>query len=311
LIVRAPGKVVLWGEYAVLADAPAAVMAVDRYAQVSLTPGGSYTRFTSRGFLTPGVYKADDRFCGAPCAAMAETVLSHFGNSRYPQPFSLCSDTSAFYSDGGAKLGIGSSAAVCNATYTALCRLLDQPASEAEAIQIHRTFQRGKGSGLDVAASWHGGVIRYQSGHSSSWQWPASLHWRVVWTGTSASTVSSLGDFNSWRQQGDQQELIELAALSSALFDNPDLTHLQAYCDQLEALDNAAQLNIFTPEHRRLATIAQQHGLVYKPCGAGGGDIGLACADDPQALDAFAAAAKHQQFVPLHLEIASHGVRAG
>ena len=31
--------------------------------------------------------------------------------------------------------------------------------------------------------------------------------------------------------------------------------------------------------------IAAEFGLVYKPCGAGGGDIGLACADDPQALD--------------------------
>lgn len=311
--VQAPGKVVLWGEYAVLTGAPAAVMAVNRFAEVSLRPTTGHTRFSSRGFLTPGVYKADNTFCRAPTARMAETVLTHLGHSRYPQAFSLRSDTRAFFAGDGRKLGIGSSAALCTATYVALCKLLEQPASEAQAMDIHRQFQGGSGSGLDVSASWHGGVICFNNGRGAAWQWPADLHWRIVWSGVSAPTVSTLGSFKQWREQNgeDPLELIELQSLCKDLFNAPTLANLQHYCTALTALDEAAQLNIFTPEHQRLAKIAHTHGLVYKPCGAGGGDIGLACGADPQAINAFTVAAKAEQFVPLDLEIASHGVRAG
>jgi phosphomevalonate kinase len=311
LNVRAPGKVVLWGEYAVLTGAPAAVMAVNRYAAVDLKPGARHTRFSSKGFLTPGVYKADDRFCRAPTAAMAETVLRECGYTNYPIPFELLSDTRAFFADNGAKLGIGSSAALCTATYVAFCRLLELPASEQGAIAAHRAFQGGKGSGLDVAASWHGGVIRYENGAGTPWTWPADLHWRIIWTGTSASTLDSLGDFSAWRRQGNLSILDDLQQSCTALFEEFDLEGLHSYCSQLQALDADANLNIFTPGHQRLATIASAQGLVYKPCGAGGGDIGFACGDDVDALEAFAAAAATEQFVPLDLEIANHGVRAG
>jgi len=313
LKVQAPGKVVLWGEYAVLAGAPAAVMAVNRYAEVTLAQTTRHTRFSSRGFLTPGVYKANDQFCRAPAAQLAETVLAHCGHHRYPQPFSLCSDTRDFFSRDGRKLGIGSSAALCTATYVALCDLLQLPASENQAIDIHRQFQGGKGSGLDVAASWHGGVIRFADGAGRAWRWPADLHWRIVWTGTSAATVSTLGSFEAWRERSNSEpsELAELKALSASLFDAPTPTNLQHYSQTLKAVDDAARLNIFTPEHQRLAKIAHQQGLVYKPCGGGGGDIGLACGEDPQALSAFTTAAAAEHFVPLDLEIASHGVQAG
>ena len=101
----APGKVVLWGEYAVLDGAPAAVMAVNRYANVTLTPAAAMTQCTSRGLLTPGVHKADLRFCGIPASAMAEAVLQQWGHSQWPRPFKLHSDTAAFFSKHGNKLG--------------------------------------------------------------------------------------------------------------------------------------------------------------------------------------------------------------
>ena len=47
----APGKIVLWGEYAVLADAPAAVMAVSSRATVSMQYSkDAYWHFVSQGF---------------------------------------------------------------------------------------------------------------------------------------------------------------------------------------------------------------------------------------------------------------------
>ena len=53
--IAAPGKIVLWGEYAVLAEAPAAVLALDRYAEVSLSPNELFSTFTAEGFLAAGV----------------------------------------------------------------------------------------------------------------------------------------------------------------------------------------------------------------------------------------------------------------
>lgn len=316
LIYTAPGKVVLWGEYAVLAGAPAAVMSVNRLASVTLTPQKNRWRFSSRGFLTPGVDKATAEFCRAPAAAMVEAVLNHWGYTEYAttvenRPFSLFTDSSAFFHAAGEKLGIGSSAAVCVATYQALCKWLGRTPALSEAIDIHRSFQGGRGSGLDIAASWHGEVIRFQQDTAEAWQWPEQLHWQIVWTRTSAATAGSLGDFNNWYQQTAHAELDDLADRARALFEQPDLANLSAYTQQLQVLDNTAELNIFTPEHRRLATIAAAHGLIYKPCGAGGGDIGLACGLDPHALQAFATAAGAEQFVPLDLEIARHGVEAG
>jgi len=307
----APGKVVLWGEYAVLAGAPAAVMAVDRYAGVEIQTGTRAWRFSCRGFLTPAIYRTRAGFCDAPATAMVEAALKHWGIREFPAPFALTTDTRAFYHTNGAKLGIGSSAAVCTATYAALAELMDKTASLDDAIAVHRRFQRGSGSGLDVAASWHGGVIRFQQGTAAAWKWPIQLGWQVIWTGASAATAASLGRFNAWHAQNETALLQDLADAAERLFETPSLTNLQAYSDHLQALDASAHLDIFTPQHQRLATIAAAHGLVYKPCGAGGGDVGLACGKDRDALKAFANAAAREQFVPLDLEIAQHGVKAG
>jgi len=48
--------------------------------------------------------------------------------------------------------------------------------------------------------------------------------------------------------------------------------------------------------------------VLYKPCGAGGGDIGMAFADDPSALAHFRQQAAANGFTPLDLETATHGV---
>jgi phosphomevalonate kinase len=49
-------------------------------------------------------------------------------------------------------------------------------------------------------------------------------------------------------------------------------------------------------------------GVVYKPCGAGGGDIGIAVDTDADGLDAFTALAIDAGFVPLDLQMDNSGV---
>jgi phosphomevalonate kinase len=314
LIYRAPGKIVLWGEYAVLAGAPAAIAAVNRYASVEITPQADSWSFASTGFLTPGVHNFSGQFTDAPCAAMAECVLSYFDLDRLPAGFNLVSDTGGFYhpSDNKAsrpaKYGLGSSAAVCTATYCALADFVGRNRQLDEAMAIHRAFQNGKGSGLDVAASWHGGVIRFQNGNVQPQPWPDNLHWQAVWTGSSAATDTALGHFAQWQTEADTAPLDALVEASALLCHAFSMDNLAGYTQSLGQLDEAAKLNIFTPAHQRLATIAHAHDLIYKPCGAGGGDIGIAVGEDLSAVQQFCSQAAAQNYVPLNLEIAPHGV---
>ncbi len=312
MIATAPGKLVLWGEYAVLADAPAAVMAVDRYASVSLEPA-QHWQFMSSGLLGPGVYSGTSAFPESVVSAgLVVATLEHFGHAELPQDaYRVHTDTRSFFM-GPDKLGLGSSAAACVATVRAIGELYTPAAGLADALEIHRRLQGG-GSGLDVAASWHGGVIRYQREAPTAAQpiaLPDHLSWCVVFTGSSAATAKHVRNFNHWREAGDTAPLDALIKASKTLFDSAgELDAWRAYGAALADLDRAARLNIFTKNHAQLATIASAHGLVYKPCGAGGGDVGIAVSADPDALAAFRAKASASNYFPLDLETAPDGVR--
>ena len=303
----------LWGEYAVLADAPAAVAAIDRWADVSMRARPAGWQFSAAGLQTPGVY-SQAQFTQAPIASLGEAILRTWGYDAYPATSAEIEiDTSAFYTSlephAPTKLGIGSSAAVCVALYAGLAKLLGHTPQMSEAMRIHTDWQGGKGSGLDVAASWHGGTIFFQSGQASPFAWPDDLHWCVVWTGVHAATSAHLASFTQWRDSAvDASTYDALIEATHTLQRKISLSNLAAYVEKLAAFDQAAKLNIFSQPHQRLATIADRLSVTYKPCGAGGGDIGIAIHDDPTQLAKFTETAA-QEFIVLQSEIASHGVK--
>jgi phosphomevalonate kinase len=324
---RAPGKVVLWGEYAVLTGAPALVMAVDRYAECTVAPGDDVWRFEARGFQAPAAAVPRERLLSRePPAADAVWhttwhVLQELPRSalrRLPAGGRLRSDSRSFHHR-GTKLGLGSSAAVCVATCGALCRLLDQPLDYATALAIHGRTQGQSGSGIDVAAAWHGGTLRFQRPHTGEpgcatpWPLPPGLHPVFVWSGRAARTPDHLSRFWRWLDADRRPPLDALAERAAALFEAGDgpadvLSALTAYVGALEHLDAAAKLGIYSDGHRTLRRLASQAGVVYKPCGAGGGDLGAAFAAEPAAADRFAALATDHGFLPVALEIAPHGI---
>jgi phosphomevalonate kinase len=56
----------------------------------------------------------------------------------------------------------------------------------------------------------------------------------------------------------------------------------------MQSFGLAAETDIYTEDHRRLAAMAKAAGIAFKPSGAGGGDIALAAATDTMALVDFA-----------------------
>lgn len=309
---QAPGKAVIWGEYAVLEGAPALVMAVDRYARAEVAPIGEAWHIRATGFESEATLDAAGLLRLTPenaqgAVAVIRAVLSALGDPPLPRGMEIRTDTSAFHV-GGAKLGIGSSAAVCTAACAALASVLDQPFSEPVAKTAHRYLQGGAGSGLDVAAACAGGLLRFQKGESRAATWPEGLHYQFFWVGHSASTIDHLAAFNRWKASGETAALDALCGAAADLFDRPDIEQLSRYVRCLKAMDEAANLGIYGPAHARLDALASRAQVVYKPCGAGGGDIGIAVSDDASRLDVLMTLANQDSFLTLNLEIAAHGL---
>jgi len=239
-------------------------------------------------------------------------------------------DTRALFEDGaggGTKLGLGSSAALTVALASALARwggreeLLAEPSRWLGAlVGLHRELQGGRGSGVDLAASLLGGVVSFRLGAdgsvaaADSLPMPAGLHLVVVWTGRAADTGSMLRRLDERLADGDASveaaldRLAELSVAGSEAFRLGRITSVletvDSFCEAMEALGRAAGLPIVSGEHDTLRRLARHHGASYKPSGAGGGDLGIAFATDPDAAQRMtsAAAAAGFRIVPLRLD---------
>ena len=184
----APGKAVVWGEYAVLEGAPALVMAVNRYASARIEAAADRWQLSSVGFeskadLSSGELLSADASESAGITGLVRAVLSALGDPPLPSGAAVHTDTRDFHNQNGAsqKLGIGSSAAVCTAASAAIADFLDKPFDETVPLNAHRLLQGKAGSGLDVAAACHGGLIRFQNGQSRPADWPETLHYQYFW----------------------------------------------------------------------------------------------------------------------------------
>jgi phosphomevalonate kinase len=348
LRASAPGKLVLLGEYAVLLGHPAAVMAVDRRALVELRPAreGRFTVRTF-GFSGPGAAFELDRggrprwivTDAAERFALVDAVVSSLAAAGLIRPAAVVPaeivlDSRAFFQvgrGGSVKLGLGSSAALTAGLTEALLAWLGVDRAAAPAadrlgrlIAIHREVQGGRGSGIDLAACALGGVLRYRfnpddaTGIATPLDLPAGLLRVPVWTGQSASTAGMLGRLEARTKAKDHETLAALADLGGIAavgLDRIEAGDLAAALDAIgrygavmAALGRAAGLEIYTAEHLELRRLAQRSGMRYKPSGAGGGDIGVAFGDDPEAAVGFKVRAAAAGFIPLDLAVDPTGV---
>ena len=173
----APGKVVLWGEYAVLAGVPAAVMAIDCRAVCRITRRDRDDFLLSAsGYPMPALEVPALTTGHLPASAALFGAAASAVQSNVPAGLAIHLDTGAFPL-AGHKLGIGSSAAALVACYGALAACAGEPFDLGRAIGAHRRFQ-GSGSGLDVATAWHGGTVRFQHETVAPLALPASLRLR-------------------------------------------------------------------------------------------------------------------------------------
>ncbi len=312
VVTSAPGKLVLTGEYAVLCGAPAIIAAIDRRVRVDVRPADSGGwRVVSTGFVEELAASKADVFGAGATSSLG--LVSHFLPAETaPEHARLRIDSSDCY-DGRTKLGVGSSAAVTVALAAALSNWRGTPLDLDTLIDGHRAFQGG-GSGLDIATSYLGGIVRFQDRKAETIDLPTGIHLGFVFTGSSTRTLDLVGIFDNWRTRTDAEPTLQ--AFLMAAENVADCTgnaqafmdRLRQYIDSLSALDGHANIGIFGPGHQRASALASQLGVLYKPCGAGGGDCGVAIATDRDAIDRFLADASFFDLVPLSAEVAPDGV---
>lgn len=347
--VSAPGKLVLIGEYAVLFGAPAAVAAVDRRAVVTLRPAtGDAWEVSSPGLAVrpahfqigaDGTVRWHDEQLGQGTLGLVDAVLGEIEASGAVAlaalaPLAMTLDTRAFFAPsggGGAKLGLGSSAALTVALATGLEGWSADgqlPSPDLDRLQIlvdlHRAVQGGQGSGIDVAASLLGGVLGFRLDGAGSVAeaaplvLPEALRLVFAWTGRAAST----GDFlarlkaglaeSSAEVQPALDELGEVASIGVAALcagcGRDFLDAVDAFWGALDRLGKAIRVPILSDEHWALWRLAAESGVRYKPSGAGGGDFGIGFADEPMAAVDFAERVAAAGFCTLDLHVEPRGV---
>ncbi len=272
--VRAPGKAMLIGEYAVLDGGPAAVAAVDCFATATLeddvAPASPFIR-----------------------AAMQE-VYATVGQEVPGVPVV---DTTAFARN-GQKLGLGSSAAATVAAVGALCAQAgwDVAARREEVRRIagraHDAAQGVRGSGADVLAASLGGVQVANAARPGG-TLPVAV--RLVATPEGVSTAALISRYREKSREAGpaSHELAQAAGEFLSAWQAGEARALLAAVEHAFegylALGRALGQALVTPEHAGIQQAARRAGGAAKPSGAGGGDLAVVFLADPLAEAALAA----------------------
>ena len=244
-------------------------------------------------------------------------------------------DVKALYDDAGQKLGLGSSAASMVASFgaRALARG-DDPRHAPVRAEIFRAVrdahqrEQGGGSGVDVAASVHGGALRYTIVRDASSpkskrpaetkihavELPRGLVLTAFWSGTSARTSDLLARVDALRARGGAGAVFTalrgVAEDAAAAVGDVGrfVQRAAAFGRALATLGDAADAPIVPPALAELASLAEREGAAFLPSGAGGGDVAVWLGVQPPSL-AFAARATALAVSPLALAVDHGGVR--
>ena len=329
VFVSAPGKAIVSGEYAVLVGAPAISMALDSRAAVRIEAAADEFHHV----FTPGYRDGEWRFRVTadgklewqerhPVLRLVEAAWASAVKGDL-EPLAITVDTTAFADkSSGRKLGLGSSAAAMIALVVALCQFREQKDFPgALAYQAHTNFQGGLGSGIDIATSLRGGVIEYRKNDNVEALhhfWPDDLLYRVIWSGQPAETTSHLKGLNTASPTDrNWAAFIESAENVAAAWAERDaagiVDTIRNYTSDLRRFSTTQALDVFAGGHEEIYSLVKGRDVAYKPCGSGGGDIGIVLGTSRASITSFCEAAGQHGFVdlPVMLDLTGVDVSAG
>jgi mevalonate kinase len=278
---RAPGKVILLGEHAVVYNRPALAAAIDRYVEVRVCQDGTGGARAVDPIPQPVITRA------AQLSGLAAHTLAVTATADLP-----------------IGVGLGSSAALSVALVRALADYAGSPLDDtvtcARAFELEKLFH-GFPSGIDNTVSACGGVLRFERGRRVAAiviDRPLSL---VVAVGrtprATRRTVTALR--RRWEADPGAHEAIFDAI--AGLVDAGETAVARGDLRELGRLMNANhdllhRLGVSTDELEHMLALARTRGALGAKLtgGGGGGAIICLCPDTPARLiTAFARAGWH------------------
>jgi phosphomevalonate kinase len=275
----------------------------------------------------------------SPFLAAAQRVVSAELGADSPEALAICRvrvDSSALSDESGAKLGLGSSAAVTVAAIGAGLAAGTPRGAPLDRTLLHRLAHRAhgdaqatagaRGSGADIAACVHGGLLHLEAPERpgdplriSPLALPSSLELVWVWTGQPADTPTLLAGVDTFaaRDPTSHADLLERISRAAATFIRAcreqrtglAILALGAAGQAIDDLGRAAGVDLVTPAHRALARAAASARGIAKPTGAAGGDTALTAFPNPTAARWFRDHLTRLGMKPLALQIDPEGAR--
>lgn len=306
-----PGKLMLAGEYAVLQPGGLALAFAT----------GQLVQVVAGAAPEPRLHAFDRWFEITAQATGLAQMAWHAGQiaaQRWQLSPEVAVELRVAGQIGGQKVGLGTSAAVTVAMLRAVLAAHGQRRSDAEIAQAARDAHasgQGGGSGYDVTAIAHGGVICYrrQPDRAEPLAWPGELAVAALFTGQAAPTADALArrallqPFLPQIQQAAEELLVAWRGGAVA----PIVAAL-ARCEDASEQAAAAVPGLLTPAVWRAKAHCAEHRVQARTSGAGGGDCVLAVGrprDVQRAADAWRqAAGAVVAMLPAELAAATQGL---
>ena len=233
-----------------------------------------------------------------------EIAIKLLGVRPRSEKFSI--NSSDFFED-GTKIGIGSSSAISVAIARAMNKYfklnLDNQKLLSTSLEIHNHYQNNNGSGLDVLSSFYGfPVIECSKSKDNDFKWkqlsiPDEIKIKFVKGSVSADTKEMIKKYSLGKLENEHffleisKEMREsLSELSQAFKENKILSILSAikkYSTLMIEMDNTLGIGVYTDKDKEISILAEKEGLLYKPSGAGGGDLGIIIGERDNLINEF------------------------
>lgn len=273
----APGKLVLYGDHAVVYGQPGIVTAVDHRYRVTATRLGE----PLLRIRTPVAPERTVRIGEAGWTLSPQTAFVEAAVRQLQQRISLDGGF-RIVTDGPAQsYGLGSSSAITVATLAATASLCEAALSRDQLYRMAREAVlevQGTGSGLDIAASTYGGTLYLErAGAVPAAVATDALPLVIAYSGTKVGTTSLIKQVASLRTR--QPDLVEgLFAIAGRIAIRARSSLEDGRWQDLGTMTNLYQglleaLGVGTADQARLIYAARGAGAWgAKLSGAGGGD---------------------------------------
>lgn len=301
---KAPGSMMLFGEYAVLHGYPALVCAVDKYVEVTLTPRrDDLIRIDSERLGQHQVFLSE-LTVARPFQFILAAIQSF--QLKLKTGFDL-KITSQFSHE----VGLGSSAAVTVATLAVLIQWLNLRMGPVDFVRLGRQVVQtvqGVGSGADIAASTLGGVVLYHPLRLTLEKIPVSLPLIAYYAGFKTPTPEAIrrvqarfaAEPNLFRLLC--QSIGECVVSATAALKRQDLRALGELMGIHQGLHQALGVSLPVLNDVVESLSAQPHVFGAKISGSGLGDcvIGLGRLEQDLVLPAYGGSV---QRIPLNITL--------